>query len=92
MVKPSTYGCAADVRSRSDFACFGLSRSGRLTIDCIERPRRGDPLSMQSYRAFASAVPPSAEACERAVMSRACKRLECVCRYLKARERDMKAA
>jgi len=47
---------------------------------------------MQSYRAFASAVPPSAEACERAVMSRACKRLGCVRCYLKARERDMKAA
>jgi len=84
--------CCVVVRSRSDFTGFGLSRCGRLTIDCIERPRRGDPLSMQSYRAFASAVPPSAEACERAVMSRACKRLECVCRYLKARERDMKAA
>jgi len=47
---------------------------------------------MQSYWAFASAVPPSAEARERAVMSLACKRLDGVCRYVKARERDMKAA
>jgi len=84
--------CCVVVRCRSDFTGFGLSRCGRLTIDCIERPRRGDPLSMQSYRAFASAVPPSAEARGRAVMWRACKRLDAVCRYVKARERDMEAA